>query len=176
MDHATTHPVPTSTWAATPAVSRALPRVLHALVRTDDDVASFVLRLTLGLAMLPHGAQKLLGWFGGYGFAGTMEYFTGAAGLPYVVALLVIVAEFFGALGLVTGLFGRVAALGIGAVMTGAILTVHLPHGFFMNWTGQQAGEGFEYHLLALGIALALVVKGSGALSLDRWLTRRARG
>ena len=172
MAHATTHPVPT--WAPVPSVSRGLPRALHALVRTDADVAPLVLRLTLGLVMFPHGAQKLLGWFGGYGFAGTMGYLTGAAGLPYVVALLVVVAEFFGAIALVSGLLGRVAALGIGAVMTGAILTVHFANGFFMNWTGGQAGEGYEYHLLVLGMVLALLVKGSGALSLDRLLTRHS--
>lgn len=172
MSHATSSTAPA--YGSAPALRRALPRFLRALVRTDADVAPLVLRLTLGLVMFPHGAQKLLGWFGGYGFAGTMEYFTGTAGLPWIVALLVVVAESFGALALVGGLLGRVAALGVGAVMTGAILTVHLPNGFFMNWTGQQAGEGFEYHLLALGIVAVLVVKGSGALSLDRLLTRQS--
>ena len=149
-------------------------RVLQALVRTEADIAPLLLRVTLGLVMFPHGAQKLLGWFGGYGFSGTMGFLTGTAGLPYALALLVIFAEFFGAIGLVTGLLGRVAALGVGAVMIGAVLTVHLPNGFFMNWTGQQSGEGFEYHLLVLGIVLTLLIRGSGALSLDRWLTRRS--
>jgi len=137
-------------------------------VRTDADVVPFFLRLTLGLVMFPHGAQKLLGWFGGYGFEGTMGYLTGPIGLPLGLALLVVVAEFFGAIALVMGFFGRVAALGVGAVMTGAIFTVHRPHGFFMNWGGQQAGEGFEYHLLVLGIVVTLLLRGSGAVSLDR--------
>lgn len=152
----------------------ALRDALAALVRTDGDVTPLLVRVTLGLVMLPHGAQKLLGWFGGHGFEGTMGFLTGSAGLPWLVALLVIVAEFFGSIALVTGFLGRAAAFGIGAVMTGAILTVHLPNGFFMNWTGQQAGEGFEYHLLVLGMVAALLVKGSGALSIDRWLTRRS--
>jgi putative oxidoreductase len=171
MSHATTSTAPAYGWA--PARRHGLPRFLRALVRTDADVAPLVLRLTLGVVLFPHGAQKLLGWYGGHGFDGTMGFLTSAAGLPWIVALLVVVAEFFGALALVGGLLGRVAALGVGAVMTGAILTVHLPNGFFMNWTGQQGGEGFEYHLLVLGMVAALVVKGSGALSLDRLLTRR---
>jgi putative oxidoreductase len=171
MAHATTHTA--FTWAPESTVSRGFSRALYALVRTDADLVPLVLRWTLAIVMFPHGAQKLLGWFGGYGFTGTMGYLTGHAGLPYLVALLVVVAEFLGPIALAAGLFGRVATLGIGAVMTGAILTVHLPNGFFMNWTGQQAGEGYEYHLLVLGIVLALLIKGSGALSLDRWLTRR---
>ena len=140
------------------------------LVATSDDAGPAILRLTLALVMFPHGAQKLLGWFGGFGFSGTMDYLTGAAGLPAVVALLVILIEFFGPIALVAGFLTRVAALGIGAVMVGAIATQHWQHGFFMNWTGQQAGEGFEFHLLVLGIVLVLLLKGSGALSLDRML------
>jgi putative oxidoreductase len=123
--------------------------------------------------MFPHGAQKLLGLFGGFGFSGTMQYFTSTMGLPYGLALLVIAAEFFGALGLIFGLLTRVAALGIGCVMAGAIYLVHLPNGFFMNWSGKQAGEGFEYHILALGIALALMIKGGGLLSVDRAIARK---
>jgi len=172
MAHTTTQHLPTYWRDSRP---RSLTGLFRSLVRTDDDVAPLVLRLTLGLVMFPHGAQKMLGWFGGYGFEGTMGYLTGAAGLPWIVALTVVAAEFFGSIGLVTGLFGRVAALGVGAVMTGAILTVHLQNGFFMNWSGQQAGEGFEFHLLAIGISIALLVKGSGGLSLDRWLTRRGQ-
>jgi putative oxidoreductase len=92
-------------------------------------------------------------------------------GLPAVIVLLVMIAEFFGAIGLVTGFLGRVAAFGIFCVMVGAILTVHLHNGFFMNWEGTQKGEGFEYHLLAIGMAVAVMVKGSGRLSVDRSMT-----
>jgi putative oxidoreductase len=125
-------------------------------------------RLALGIVIFPHGAQKVLGWFGGHGFAGTMTFFTGTMGLPYLVALLVVLAEFLGSLGLIAGALTRIAALGIGSVMLGAILMVHLPNGFFMNWGGTQAGEGFEYHLLAIGLVLILLLRGGGALSIDR--------
>ena len=171
MIHTTTPNLSTLEWTRTRPYR--LPRLLQAIVRTDAEIEPLLLRLTLGLVMFPHGAQKALGWFGGYGFSGTMGFLTGAAGLPYAVAVLVIAAEFLGSVGLITGLLGRVAALGIGAVMTGAVLTVHLSNGFFMNWTGRQAGEGFEYHLLVLGIVAVLAIQGSGALSLDRWLTRK---
>jgi putative oxidoreductase len=136
----------------------------------------FILRVVLGLVILPHGAQKLFGWFGGYGFKGTMGFFTGTLHIPTVAALLVIAAESFGALGLVFGLFTRLAALGIAAVMLGAAYIAHRPNGFFMNWSGQQKGEGFEYHLLAVGMALVLIVYGGGALSLDAWLPAQFGG
>jgi len=148
----------------------SLPKVLLPLVRTDADRGALIARVALGGVMLPHGAQKLLGWFGGYGFTGTMGFLTHDAGLPWIVALTVILAESFGALALVLGLFGRVGALGVSAVMIGAVATVHLPNGFFMNWFGNQKGEGFEYHLLALGLAAVVLVRGSGALSVDRVL------
>jgi putative oxidoreductase len=150
-------------------------RAIHALVATHGGIASTVLRLTLGLVMLPHGAQKLLGWFGGQGFSGTVAGLTQHAGLPVPIAVLVILIEFFGSLALILGVFSRAAALGVIAVMVGAIVKVHLPNGFFMNWSGAQAGEGFEYHLLAIGIALAVAVAGSGRFSIDRALSRRVR-
>jgi putative oxidoreductase len=115
----------------------------------------------------------VLGWFGGYGFSATLAAFTGQMGIPAPFAILAFPAEFLGSLGLIVGLFGRVAALGIFGVMTVAALTVHVGNGFFMNWTGTQKGEGFEYHILAGAIALAIVLKGSGALSIDRILSRR---
>lgn len=144
------------------------------LLRTTDDTSLTILRWTLAVVIFPHGAQKLLGWFGGYGFEGTMGFLTGTVGLPWIVALTVIVAEFFGSLGLALGLLSRLAAAGIACVMIGAVATTHLANGFFMNWSGQQAGEGFEYHLLVLGIALVLMLRGSGALSLDRRLASTA--
>jgi putative oxidoreductase len=118
-------------------------------------------------------------WDGLVGVASktTMAYFTTQAKLPGVVAFLVIVIEFFGSLGLIVGLFGRVAALGIIVVMIGAVAKVHIPHGFFMNWAGNQKGEGFEFHLLAMAIALLIFFKGSGALSLDYiWYAHQAVG
>jgi putative oxidoreductase len=145
--------------------------MLRKLMLTDDDVSRFIIRLALGIVFFPHGAQKLLGWFGGDGFNATMQGMTGM-GLPAVIVFLVIIIEFFGALGLIIGFLGRVAAFGVLCVMAGAIFTVHLTHGFFMNWMGQQAGEGIEYHLLAIGMALAVIVGGSGAWSVDRSLTR----
>jgi putative oxidoreductase len=142
--------------------------MLKKLMQTDDDAGMLIVRLALGIVIFPHGAQKLLGWFGGHGFAGTLQFFTSNLGLPAVVVFLVILAEFFGALGLITGFLGRVSAFGVLCVMLGAIFMVHLPNGFFMNWYGNQKGEGFEYHLLAIGMALAIMVKGSGAFSIDR--------
>lgn len=148
--------------------------MLEKILRTTDDTAALVLRLVLAVVIFPHGAQKLLGWFGGNGFSGTMDFFTGTMGIPWIFALLVVLAEFFGPLGLVVGMLTRVAAAGIGAVMTGAVLMVHLQHGFFMNWQGNKAGEGFEFHLLVLAIVVALLIKGGGRWSLDGVLARRA--
>jgi putative oxidoreductase len=145
--------------------------MLRRLMMTDDDVSRTIVRLFLGLVMFPHGAQKLLGWFGGGGFSGTMKGMTGM-GLPAIIVFLVILFEFFGSLGLIVGFLGRVSAFGVLCVMLGAVFTVHLPNGFFMNWMGNQKGEGFEYHLLAIGMALAVIVKGSGAYSADRSITR----
>jgi len=139
--------------------------VLEWLVRTHGDVVPLVLRLTLAVVMFAHGAQKVLGWFGGSGLRGTLDFLR-KSGVPSPVAMLTIMAEFLGPLGLAVGLLTRVAALGIAAVMLGAILTVHRRR-FFMNWYGNEQAEGFEYHLLAIGLAVALVLDGPGAWSLD---------
>lgn len=144
------------------------------LIQTSDSPIPVLLRLTLGAVMFAHGAQKVLGWWGGNGFEGTMQYFTGVMGIPAPFALLAIIAEFFGGLGLIVGLLTRVAALGIFSVMTVALLTVHLRFGFFMNWQGQQPGEGFEYHLLAMALSIAVMWQGAGAWSIDRvWAKSR---
>lgn len=142
------------------------------LLRTDAGPEALLLRLTLGVVIFPHGAQKLLGWFGGGGVAGTLGYFD-SLGLPPAVAFLVILGEFFGSLGLILGLWTRICAGAIGVIMLGAVGLVHAPHGFFMNWYGDQKGEGFELHLLAIGIALALAVTGGGTASADRKLAER---
>jgi putative oxidoreductase len=144
--------------------------MLKKLVQTDDDTGMLLARLALGLVMFPHGAQKLLGWFGGQGFEATLQGMT-QMGLPQVVVFLVILAEFFGALSLIFGALGRVGAFSIFCVMLGATLMVHLPNGFFMNWMGNQKGEGFEYHILAMGLALAVMARGSGRFSFDRSLS-----
>lgn len=149
---------------------------LRQLVRTDTEATAALLRVTLGVVILAHGAQKLFGWFGGYGFENTMAYFTEGMGLPTVLAAGIILAESLGAVALIAGAGGRLAALAIGGIMLGAVVTVHAEHGFFMNWFGAQAGEGFEYHLLALGLAGGVVLKGSGAWSVDAWLAKRLEG
>jgi putative oxidoreductase len=138
------------------------------LVSTSNDFTLTIVRLVLGVTFFMHGAQKMLGWFGGYGFHATMGFFTQQMGIPAPLAFLAICAEFFGGLGLLVGLLGRIAALGIIVNMLVAIVTVHHVNGFFMNWTGQQKGEGFEYHLLAIALAIIVLVKGSGAISIDR--------
>lgn len=142
--------------------------MLRKLLVTDDNTATVILRFVLGAVFFAHGAQKMLGWFGGYGFAGTMGYFTGQAHIPAVLAFLAIAAEFFGGLGLIFGFLTRVAAFGISVNMLVAIAAVHGPFGFFMNWTGTQKGEGFEYHLLVLAMTGFLMIRGAGAFSLDR--------
>jgi putative oxidoreductase len=147
---------------------------LQRVLVTTDSAAPLIARLTLGLIMFPHGAQKALGWFGGYGYSGTMGFFTGTMHIPAVFAFLAIAAEFAGSLALIAGAFSRVAALGIAGVMTVAIATSHLAHGFFMNWTGTQQGEGFEFHLLALGLAAIVMIHGGGKASIDARLTRTA--
>lgn len=162
---------PSASVSPSSATAAASASPLRAVLATSDDAAALVARLVLGGVMLPHGLQKALGWFGGYGFSGTMGFFTGTLGIPAVLAFLVIAAEFAGSLGLIVGLGSRVAALGIGATMIGATLLAHVPNGFFMNWTGAQKGEGFEYHILALGLALIVLVRGGGKASLDRALT-----
>jgi putative oxidoreductase len=145
--------------------------MLKRLMATSDDVSFTILRLVLGVVFFAHGAQKMLGWFGGFGFHATMGSFV-HMGMPAPVALLVICTEFFGGLGLIVGLLTRIAALGIAGEMVGAIFMVHLANGFFMNWMGNQKGEGFEYHLLAIAVAAALLLRGAGAFSADRALSK----
>jgi len=141
--------------------------MIRKLLATSDAWTITILRLVMGVIFFAHGAQKAIGWFGGYGFSGTMGWFTQQMHIPAVFAFLAICAEFLGGIGLILGALGRVAAFGVACNMVVAVLMVHLPNGFFMNWTGQQKGEGFEYHLLALSIAAVLIARGSGAFSLD---------
>jgi len=148
-----------------------LSSLLSSLVATGDSFAPLFLRVSLGLMMFPHGAQKLLGWFGGYGFTGTMGYFTGTVGTPWVIGLLVILGEFFGSLMLITGFGVRFAAASLVVIMLGAAWQLRA-NGFFMNWFGQQKGEGLEFFVLAVGMAVALVISGAGKWSVDALFTR----
>ena len=141
---------------------------------TPDSRVLMFQRIVLGGVMFPHGAQKLLGWFGGGGWDRTVETLTQQLHVPAAVAAAVIVIEFFGSLALIAGLFTRVSAAGIAAVMIGAIIMVNHRF-FFIDWGDQQGGEGFEYHLLVLALAIPLIVRGGGALSLDHVLWRRLR-
>ena len=143
------------------------------LLATSNDGTLTWLRLILGVIFFAHGAQKALGWFGGYGFSGTMGFFTNMMHIPAPFAFLAICAEFLGGIGLILGALGRVAAFGIACNMLVAVVMVHSQFGLFMNWTGQQKGEGFEYHLLVLAIAATLMIRGSGAFSADRALAAR---
>jgi putative oxidoreductase len=149
--------------------------MLSKLFKTDADWVFTILRVVLGIVFFAHGAQKMLGWFGGYGFSGTMGFFT-KAGIPAPLAFLAIAAEFFGSIGLIFGLLSRIAAFGIGVNMLVAIATLHRHFGFFANWSGTQKGEGFEFHLLVIAIVLAIIVRGAGALSLDRAIYRLLAG
>ena len=146
--------------------------MLSKLFETDEAWSLLVLRVFLGVVMFPHGAQKIFGWFGGYGFAGTLAGFTDKMHIPWFFALLAILAESLGSWGLMIGLLSRVAAFGILCNMTVAIWMVHWPHGFFMNWRGAQKGEGIEYHLLAIAISIAVILAGGGKWSVDRAIAK----
>lgn len=147
--------------------------MIRALLATDTSLEALVIRVTLGAVMLPHGLQKLLGWFGGAGFGHTLEAFQQWFGLPAAVTVLVILAESVGSLCLILGLLTRISAASIGAVMLGAIYFVTGRWGFFMNWYSQERGEGYEFHLLVLGMVVMLLISGGGRWSLDGALRRR---
>jgi putative oxidoreductase len=146
--------------------------MLKKIVNTESDSALTIARVVLGFIFFVHGSQWMLGWFGGHGLSGSIQFFTQQLGVPAFFALLAICAQFFGGLLLILGLAGRVAALGIIGNMVVAVALVHWQFGLFMNWFGAQKGEGFEYHLLAIALGLVVVLRGSGALSLDRLLDR----
>lgn len=147
--------------------------LIYKLVKTDSNSVALLARLTLAVVMLPHGLQKTLGIFGGYGLQGTLGFFTGTLGIPFIVALLVVAAESLGSLAIALGLLTRFCAASLTLVMLGAISMAHWQNGFFMNWSGQQAGEGFEYHLLTIGLTLILVITGGGKFSIDQKLSEK---
>ena len=139
------------------------------LLHTPNDLALAFARIILGIVFFAHGAQKMLGWFGGFGFSGTVDAFD-KMGMPAPLAYFIIFVEFFGALSMIFGLLSRLGGLGITALMLGAIFTVHMRNGFYMNWFGNQKGEGFEFHLLVIALAVLILIRGAGGLSLDRLL------
>src|SRR3989442_14210798 len=142
---------------ADPSLTEESGKMIRKLYATDDNTATVILRLVLGLVFFAHGAQKMLGWFGGWGFSATMGFFTGMMHIPAPLAFLAIVAEFLGGLGLILRLLTRISAFGITVTMLVAIMAVHRGVGFFRNWAGTQKGEGYEYHLLVLAIAAFLI-------------------
>ena len=144
--------------------------MIETLVGTNADWILTVARLVVGVVFFAHGAQKVLGWFGGSGFNATMQVFTQQLRIPVPIAVLVILAEFLGGMGLIVGLLSRIAALGVILTMIGAIAMVNRHHGLFMDWYGTRRGHGFEYHLLAIALALVVVIKGAGPVSVDYFL------
>ncbi len=144
------------------------------LTRSNDDISCLVLRVLLAVVFFAHGAQKVLGWFGGRGLEATMAYFTKMQHIPAEFAVLAIAAEFLGPICLFVGFLTRVAAFAIAVEMAVAVYLVHLKFGFFVNWSGKQAGEGFEYHILVFAITIALMIKGSGKCSIDRLISRKS--
>ena len=137
---------------------------------TDSDLTGFITRLTIGLVMFPHGMQKVFGWFGGPGYANEMKFFTETLHIPWLVAFAVIIIEFLGSISLIIGFASRLWAVAMIFLFIGIIFTEHVDHGFFMNWYGTQKGEGYEYHLLIIGLSLATLIRGSGKYSMDRIL------
>lgn len=133
-----------------------------------------ITRLVVGSVVLSHGVQKLFGWFGGYGFEGTMGFFTHTVGLPYVLGVLIILAETIGMLALIAGLFTRFLSIAVVLIMLGAIITTHAQFGYYMNWSGALKGEGFEFHILLIALSLVNTVNGAGAWSLDTILGKKA--
>lgn len=147
--------------------------LVQQLLKTYPNNGFSIARLTLGIVIFPHGAQKLLGLFGGYGFTATMESFTTQMGLPSLIAFSIIMIEFFGSISLMLGLFSRFWALSLIGMFIGIIYTTQLQHGFFMNWFGNQAGEGYEYSLLIIGLAISIIVNGSGKWSIDSLISKK---
>ena len=146
------------------------------IATNSNNWTALIARLALGFTIFPHGAQKLLGWFGGYGFSGTMGFFTTQMHIPYIVALLVILIEFFGSLFLIFGFLSRFAAVGFIAIYIGAIYLIHVANGFFMNWNMvANKGEGWEYFILLFALAIIVIMKGGGKASIDATLTRKEK-
>lgn len=150
-------------------------KIINSLKTNPDNTNALIARLALGIVIFPHGAQKLLGWFGGYGFDGTMGFLTETMNLPYFIGLLVILIEFFGALFLITGFATRLAAIGVIVIFIGVVITSHLNNGFFMNWYMQaDKGEGLEYFILLFGLAIIALIAGGGRASIDALIVAKS--
>ncbi len=146
------------------------------IFNTVDSHAPLVIRVMLGLVIFPYGAQKLLGWFGGYGFSGTMGFFTETMGIPWLVGFLVILLGSVGALALMVGVATRILAACYVVLGIAIVVTSHVQHVFFMNWFGNQQGEGYEYFLFWIGMALSLVISEAGSFSIDRKIASSKAG
>lgn len=147
--------------------------MLQKILHTNDDFTVTILRLVLGIVVFAHGAQKIFGWFGGRGLSGTIGFY-GQMGFPSVLGFLAIMVEFLGGAALIVGFLSRIAAIGVIAKLLTAVLTLNVQNGFFMNWSGNQKGEGYEFHLLAMALGLAIVVKGAGGFSVDKALSKKS--
>ena len=142
------------------------------LFGTFPSWSAFIVRVTLGGIFFAHGAQKVFGWFGGGGLKGTIGYFQKSLGIPPALTVLAALTECFGGLAVVIGFLARPAALGLIIVMLVAIAKVHCAHGFFLNWSLQPGkGHGYEMNLALIGLALAVLARGAGALSIDRLIS-----
>ena len=146
--------------------------IIQKLFLTDEKVHVTFLRLAVGIVMFPHGAQKLLGWFVGYGFHGTMGFYS-SLGIPALFGFLAIATEFFGSIALIIGFFTRFASFAIGVNLLVAVFMIHIHNGFFMNWAGTQAGEGIEYFIYAITLSAIITIIGGGAYSVDSLIARR---
>jgi len=140
------------------------------IINTGNDHSLLILRVVLGVVLMAHGLQKAFGWFNGFGWNNTINYFTGTVGIPALLGAFVILIETLGALFLILGFAGRINAALMGIVIIGAMVVDHVKNGFYMNWFGIQKGEGIEFDLLFIAISIALVLKGSGSFSVDRLL------
>jgi putative oxidoreductase len=143
------------------------------IFNTGSDWTGFITRLTVGLIMFPHGAQKVFGWFGGPGYSNEMRFLTETLHIPWLIAFTVIIVEFIGSLSLIIGFASRLWAIAMIILFIGIILIEHVDNGFFMNWHGDQEGEGYEYHLLIIGLSLTTLIGGSGKYSIDRMLLNK---
>lgn len=140
----------------------------------NPDVSLLILRIFLAGVIAPHGAQKLLGWFDGFGYSNSIKFFTETVGIPYVFGFLIILAESIGMVVLAAGLMSRILSASLIVIFCGAIATVQIQNGFFMNWFGNQPGEGIEFSLLVIGMSATILLHGPGKYSLDNFLFKKS--
>jgi putative oxidoreductase len=143
--------------------------MIETLLQTNADYVFTLVRIIAGIIIFPYGMQKLFPWFGAWGIKKSLQQLT-LRKIPKFIAWLIIIGQSFGSIALVAGFLGRIAAGGLFIIFTGALI-VHLPDGWAMNWFGEKKGEGIEYHVMLLTLLLIVIVRGSGAISIDLWLT-----